>query len=333
MSGKTLLKVNQLRKAFASRSGFLGRKAKLHALDGISFDVQEGEAYGLVGESGCGKSTAGRALLRLIEPDSGEVEFKGESVTSASKQRLRELRRHIQIIFQDPYASLNPKQLVGDLLAEPLRVHRIVPDAEIPERVVSLLTSVGLPTEAATKYSHEFSGGQRQRIGIARALALEPEFLVADEAVSALDVSIQAQILLLLQKLQAERNLSFLFITHDLGVLRYFCQRGSVMYLGRLVESGPTREMLDEPLHPYTQMLREASPSPDPETARGTVKVAGEVPSPLDPPKGCHFHPRCPKAMPHCREVYPEMREVMSGRHVACHLHDPAVTGEKAEVS
>ncbi|MCA1973577.1 MAG: ATP-binding cassette domain-containing protein [Caenispirillum sp.] len=316
-----LLDVRDLSKSFKVRPRLGERPGMVHALDGISLTVGQNETVGLVGESGCGKSTAGRAILRLIEPDQGTVTFEGEDVRAMSGSRLRALRKHMQIIFQDPYASLNPRRTVYQTLAEALTVHRICPRAEIPERVAALLEDVGLPAEAAPKYPHEFSGGQRQRIGIARALSVAPRLIVADEAVSALDVSIQAQVLKLLGRLKEEHGLSYLFITHDLGVVRYFCQTAAVMYLGRIVEAGPVGALFDAPLHPYTEMLRNASPVPDPVIARQTVRVTGEVPSPLNPPSGCHFHPRCPHATAHCREVRPVLREVGGGRRVACHLH------------
>jgi peptide/nickel transport system ATP-binding protein len=288
------------------------RTVTVRALDGISFHVRDGEAFALVGESGCGKSTAGRAALRLVEPDVGEIIFKGENVVTASKARLRELRRKLQIIFQDPYASLNPRRRNG-----------IAGQKECDERARALLAEVGLPDNAMTRYPHEFSGGQRQRIGIARALTLEPELLVADEPVSALDVSIQAQILLLLQGLQERRGLAFIFISHDLGVVRYFCQRMAVMYLGRIVETGPIPAIFEEPLHPYTRMLRDASPVPDPRHKVVMLRIEGEVPSAVNPPSGCHFHTRCPRVMPVCRDVYPEWRQIDDERGVACHLHLP----------
>jgi len=316
------LTVNGLRKFFHVKRGFPRvRTVTVRALDGISFHVGYGEAFGLVGESGCGKSTAGRAALRLIEPDAGDIVFNGENVVAAGKPRLRELRRKLQIIFQDPYASLNPRRSIGKTLIEPMRVHRMAGDAECAERALALLAEVGLPPDAMTRYPHEFSGGQRQRIGIARALTLEPELLVADEPVSALDISIQSQILLLLQRLQQARRLAFVFISHDLGVVRYFCQRMAVMYLGRIVETGPTSAIFSEPLHPYTRMLRDASPVPDPKFKVVMMRIQGEVPSAIAPPPGCHFHTRCPHVMPVCRETYPEWRQVDSERGVACHLH------------
>ncbi len=319
-----VLTVRGLRKHFATGGG-LSRAAAVtvRAVDGIGFEVGAGEAFGIVGESGCGKSTAGRAILRLIEPDAGEVVYRGEDVRAASGAALRALRRKLQIVFQDPYSSLNPRRSIGRALAEPIEVHGIAGSAqEVRARVASLLEEVGLPADAAERYPHEFSGGQRQRIGIARALSVEPELIVADEPVSALDVSIQAQVLELMRRLQAQRGLSFVFIAHDLGVVRYFCQRVAVMYLGRIVEMGTAAELFGDPLHPYTRMLRDASPVPDPALRGRMPRIEGETPSPANPPSGCHFHPRCPHAMPACRERYPEETRV-GGRMVACHLHSP----------
>jgi peptide/nickel transport system ATP-binding protein len=316
-----LLEATDLAKSFPVAAGILGRGGgELRALAGISFRVAPGEAFGLVGESGCGKSTAGRAVLRLIEPDRGEIRFKGEDVTRADAARLRALRRHMQIVFQDPYSSLNPRRTIGRALAEPMAVHRLGTRREIADAVHQVLAEVGLPRDAAVKYPHEFSGGQRQRIGIARALVLRPELIVADEPVSALDVSIQAQILILLRGLQESRNLGFVFISHDLGVVRHFCRRVSVMYLGRIVETGPVPAIFDAPLHPYTRALRAASPVPDPTAKVTMARLEGEVASALAPPPGCPFHPRCPHAMPRCREIYPDWVEVEPGRGVACHL-------------
>ncbi|MCC7272351.1 MAG: ATP-binding cassette domain-containing protein [Alphaproteobacteria bacterium] len=320
-----LLDVADLRKTFVVRRGFpRAETVRVQALAGVSFTVGEGEAFGLVGESGCGKSTAGRALLRLIEPDGGRVLFRGEDFLGARSRRLRELRQKLQIVFQDPFASLNPRRSVGRTLAEPMHVHRLGSKAEIARRVADVLDEVGLPRDAADKYPHEFSGGQRQRIGIARALVLEPDLIVADEPVSALDVSIQAQILLLLDRLKERRGLGFLFISHDLGVVRHFCRRVAVMYLGRIVEDGPAERIFDAPLHPYTRALRDASPVPDPRAKVTMARLEGEVASAINPPSGCHFHPRCPHAMDRCRVEYPEVTEVEPGRRVACHLYPAA---------
>jgi len=317
-----LLEVRNLVKTFAVRRGFMGGdRATVHALSDVSFTVEQGEAFGLVGESGCGKSTAGRAILRLIEADSGRVLFNGENVHDADARQLRRLRRRMQIVFQDPYSSLNPRRTIGRTLGEPMRVHGLGSPREIAVRVRAVLAEVGMPSDAADKYPHEFSGGQRQRIGIARALVLEPELIVADEPVSALDVSIQAQILVLLRGLQERRRLGFVFISHDLGVVRHFCRTVAVMYLGRIVEQGRVPQIFDEPLHPYTRALRAASPVPDPKARVIMTRLEGEVASALAPPRGCHFHPRCPHAMPVCRETYPPWVQVAADRGVACHLY------------
>ncbi len=320
MTTTPILEATDLKKVFTSRSGFFNPKTvHVRAIDGVSFSVQPGESFGLVGESGCGKSTVGRCLLQLIAPTSGEVHFQGESVTRASPQHLKKLRQKLQIVFQDPYSSLNPRLSIARMLIEPLLVHGICNRSEARERARQMISDVGLPSDALRKYPHEFSGGQRQRLAVARALILDPELIVADEPVSALDVSIQAQILLKLEDLKASRNLSFVFISHDLGIVRYFCERVAVMYLGRLVELGPIPEMFDRPLHPYTQALKQASPIPDPAQKISFRKLEGEVPSPIDPPGGCHFHPRCSKCTAICRTEEPEWREVETGRFVACH--------------
>jgi oligopeptide/dipeptide ABC transporter ATP-binding protein len=322
---EALLEIKGLSKTFVAHQGFMGTASgRVQALSDVSFSVQPGEAFGLVGESGCGKSTAGRAILRLIEPDAGSVRFKGEDVRAAGTRRLRQLRRAIQIVFQDPYSSLNPRRTIGQTLGEPMAVHGMGTPDEIGAAVRAVLAEVGMPSDAADKYPHEFSGGQRQRIGIARALVLQPELIVADEPVSALDVSIQAQILVLLRGLQERRNLSFIFISHDLGVVRHFCSTVAVMYLGRIVERGPVPEIFDEPLHPYTRVLRSASPVPDPRTKVIMAKLEGEVASALSPPSGCHFHPRCPHATDICRRVYPSWVQVTPERGVACHLYPGA---------
>jgi peptide/nickel transport system ATP-binding protein len=318
-----LLAVEGLRKFFTVKRGFPNPKTiTVRALDGVSFGVNQGEAFGLVGESGCGKSTAGRAVLRLIEPDAGSVRFRGQDVRAFDRQALRALRRKMQIVFQDPYASLNPKRLIGKTLAEPMQVHGLAAGGALADRVRALLHEVGLPADAAGRYPHEFSGGQRQRIGIARALSVEPELVIADEPVSALDVSIQAQVLLLLRGLQEKRGLSYVFVSHDLGVVRWFCQAVAVMYLGRIVERGPLPAVFDEPLHPYTKALRGASPVPDPRARVTMMRIEGEVPSAAAPPSGCHFHPRCPHATQRCKVEYPAWKELGQGRGVACHLFD-----------
>lgn len=318
-----LLEVENLTKTFKIRQGWpISKVVPLRALDGITFHVDAGEALGIVGESGCGKSTAARALLRLEEPDGGRIEFNKQDVIAASSQAMRQLRRRMQMVFQDPASSLDPKQKIGAALAEPLKVHGLARGAEVQARVQSVLEEVGLPPTAVDRYPHEFSGGQRQRIGIARALVLEPELIIADEPVSALDVSVQAQILLLMARLKESRRLAFIFVSHDLGVVRYFCERTVVMYLGRIIESGPTAALFDTPKHPYTQLLRSASPVPDPAAAANQAIPEGEPPSPIEPPSGCHFHPRCPLMTDVCRQTVPQLRNFGGGRTVACHHAD-----------
>ena len=314
-----ILAVSGLQKYFTVVKGFPRPvKTIVRAVDGVNFSVAPGEAFGLVGESGCGKSTVARALLRLIEPDAGRVHFAGVDVLAAGGAALIALRRRMQIIFQDPYSSLNPRRTIGRTLAEPLEVHGVAHGAAARARVIALLEEVGLPSSAMARYPHEFSGGQRQRIGIARALALEPELIVADEPVSALDVSVQAQVLLLLRDLQARRGLAFVFVSHDLSVIRWFCARVAVMYLGRIVEQGPVARVFSSPRHPYTRMLRDASPIPDPSRRGVLPRVIGEIPSAAAPPPGCHFHPRCAKASAICRTTYPAWDDA-NGHGTACH--------------
>ena len=320
-----LLAIDNLTKIFVSRRGFpIQRTISVRAVDSVSLSLGRGEALGIVGESGCGKSTLARVALRLLPANGGNVRFDGEDVLAATPARLRQLRARMQIVFQDPASALDPRQRIGDSLAEPLRVHAIARGPAATTRVRALLDEVGLPATALDRFPHEFSGGQRQRIGIARALALGPDLIFADEPVSALDVSVQAQILALLADLKSRRNLSFVFISHDLGVIRYFCQRAAVMYLGRVVETGSAGALLDKPLHPYTDLLRRSSPVPDPSVAIAMQLQEGEPPSPINPPSGCHFHPRCPHATDHCRAVAPVLTEITPGRSVACHLHTPA---------
>jgi oligopeptide transport system ATP-binding protein len=316
-----LLKVRDLRKRFAVKGGILSRTVdQVHAVDGVSFDIGKGETLGLVGESGCGKSTTGRCILRLIEPSSGEIWFKGADVRRMNGDDLRALRRDMQIIFQDPYASLNPRLKVGAIVGEALTIHKLASTPKAMEdRVVQLLETVGLQPDHMHRFPHEFSGGQRQRIGIARALAVEPKLIVCDEPVSALDVSIQAQVINLLEDLQEEFGLTYLFIAHDLSVVEHISTRVAVMYLGRVVEIAPSRELYDNPLHPYTEALLSAVPIPDPTVKRKRIMLQGDVPNPIRPPPGCHFHTRCPIAKPDCAHRVPELRESKPGHWVSCH--------------
>ena len=318
-----LLKVENLVKHFPIKGGLLGREqARVHAVDGVSFELMAGETLGLVGESGCGKSTTGRCILRLIEPTSGQVWFDGREVTALGKSELRALARDMQIIFQDPYASLNPRMTVGAIVGEALTIHKLARTrADYEGRIVELLETVGLSADHLRRYPHEFSGGQRQRIGIARALAVSPKLIVCDEAVSALDVSIQAQVINLLEDLQAKFNLTYLFIAHDLSVVEHTSTRVAVMYLGRIVEIASARELYSRPLHPYTEALLSAVPIPDPSVKRKRIMLQGDVPSPINPPSGCHFHTRCPvKQMPLCGSVSPPLKQSSDGHWVACHL-------------
>ncbi len=318
-----LLKVQGLKKHFPIRGGMLQRVIdKVHAVDGVSFDLMAGETLGLVGESGCGKSTTGRCILRLIEPTAGEVWFEGKDVTRAGRDQLRALARDMQIIFQDPFASLNPRMTVGAIVGEGLVIHKLAANAqEIEQRVVKLLQTVGLSPDHMRRYPHEFSGGQRQRIGIARALAVDPKLIVCDEAVSALDVSIQAQVINLLEDLQSQFNLTYIFIAHDLSVVEHTSDRVAVMYLGRVVELASANELYTQPLHPYTEALLSAVPIPDPSIKRKRVRLQGDVPSPIRPPPGCHFHTRCPIAQkPLCNTQSPELKQSSQGHWVACHL-------------
>ena len=315
-----LLQVRDLKKHFPIRGGLLGRQiGAVQAVDGVSFDIMRGETLGLVGESGCGKSTTGLLVLRLLEKTGGTVSFEGQELGKMKKQELRQFRRHAQIIFQDPYASLNPRMSVGEIIAEPIMLHNLASGIERTKRVEKLLELVGLGAHHAQRYPHEFSGGQRQRVGIARALAVNPKLIVCDEPVSALDVSIQSQILNLLVDLQEEMGLTYLFIAHGLNVIKHISDRIGVMYLGKMVELAEGNELISNPLHPYTKNLLSAIPIPQPGLVRNRIILEGDVPSPANPPSGCRFHTRCPERIGLCSQQEPEFRKIGS-RSVACHL-------------
>lgn len=317
---RALLEVRGLKKHYVLEGGPFGKKAVLRAVDGVSFSIHPGETLGLVGESGCGKTTAGKCILRLIEPTAGSIELEGEDITHVPFSRLREVRRKIQFIFQDPYSSLNPRMSVGQIVGEPFAIHGICGGIERRERVLRLIERVGLSTESYCRYPHEFSGGQRQRIGIARALALKPALVVCDEPVSALDVSIQSQVLNLMMELQREMGMAYLFISHGLAAVKHISKRVGVMYLGKMVELAETEKLFSHPLHPYTEALLSAIPVPDPEVARERIILEGDVPSPVHPPSGCRFHNRCRYALPVCGEAEPEWKDAGGGHFVACHL-------------
>ncbi len=318
-SKQPLLDVRNLRQYFDIKGGVLGRTVNhVKAVDGIDFQIYEGETVSIVGESGCGKSTTGRAILRLDDPTSGEIEFDGRDLASLSKRQMRDVRKDLQVIFQDPFASLNPRQTVGRIIEEGMSILDVVPKEKRKERTVELLEQVGLNADVIDRYPHEFSGGQRQRIGIARALAIEPKLIVCDEAVSALDVSVQAQVLNLLKKLQREYNLTYLFISHDLGVVRHISDRIMVMYLGKVVEVADKKTLFENPQHPYTKALLSAIPEPTTKKQKERIVLQGDVPSPISPPSGCRFHTRCPLAQESCKTKEPELRQAEDGHLYAC---------------
>lgn len=317
-----LLEVKKLKKYFPVKAGIIKRTvAYVKAVDDISFYVNDGETLGLVGESGCGKSTTGRTILRLLEATAGEVLFEGRDVMALTKSQLIEIRRDMQIIFQDPYASLNPRMTVADIVGEPIDIHKLAKNKkDRNNKVKEILENVGLGAEYMNRYPHEFSGGQRQRIGVARALAVDPKLIIADEPVSALDVSVQAQVVNLMQDLQKEFGLTYLFIAHDLSVVKHISDRVAVMYLGKIVELADKKELFKNPIHPYTQSLLSAIPEADPRKKKDRIILKGDVPSPIDPPSGCRFHPRCPKAFDKCPVIEPEFKDYGNGHFAACHL-------------
>jgi oligopeptide/dipeptide ABC transporter ATP-binding protein len=335
MTGAPLLSVRELVKHFPVKKGLLQRAVgQVHAVDGISFDIAEGETLGLVGESGCGKSTAGKTILKLIDPTAGEIRINGERIDGLSRGEMRPYRRQLQVVFQDPYSSLNPRLRIRDIIGEPLVNYGVSGGQELEDQVEELALKVGLRADALHRFPHEFSGGQRQRIGIARALALHPSLIICDEPVSALDVSVQAQVINLLADLQQEFGLSYLFVAHDLAVVEHISHRIAVMYLGKIVELADKRALFTRPQHPYTEALLSAVPVPDPEAARRRIILKGDVPSPINPPSGCRFHTRCPHAFTRCFKEEPEMREILPGHRVACHLRDvpAAVLAQAAAV-
>jgi len=320
-----LLSVSGLVKYFPVKRGLLQRTVgQVHAVDGVSFDIAPGETLGLVGESGCGKSTAGKAILKLIEPTGGEIRVNGERIDQLSRSEMRPYRRELQVVFQDPYSSLNPRLRIRDIIAEPLRNYGVAHGRALDERVETLADKVGLRPEALHRYPHEFSGGQRQRIGIARALALNPGLIICDEPVSALDVSVQAQVINLLGDLQKEFGLSYLFIAHDIAVVEHISHRVAVMYLGKIVEIGDRADLFLRPQHPYTEALLSAVPEPDPGLEKKRIILRDDVPSPINPPSGCRFHTRCPYAFDRCSVEEPELQEISAAHYVACHLREPA---------
>jgi oligopeptide/dipeptide ABC transporter ATP-binding protein len=316
-----LLSTRGLKKYFNLRGSLFSKsRVQVFAVDGINLNVQKGETLGLVGESGCGKTTAAKVIIRAYEPTAGEVIFQGKNILGLNAMEMRQLRKKIQLVYQDPYSSLNPRMKIGRMIAEPIQVYKLASGHEIKERVVLILNKVGLPSDSMNRYPHEFSGGQRQRIGIARSLILNPDLIILDEPVSALDVSIQAQVINLLKDLQREFNLSYILIAHDLSLVKHTCDRVDVMYLGKIVEEATNKDLYESPKHPYTKALIAATPIPVPKMKREKIILSGDVPSPIDPPSGCRFHTRCPERKKGCDEIEPELRELGDGHWVACHL-------------
>lgn len=330
---KPLLEIKHLKKQFPVKTGFFGKTKLVHAVDGVDLTIYEGETVSLVGESGCGKSTTGRCILRLIEPTEGEIRFQGQDVMTYRERDLRKMRREMQFVFQDPFASLNPRQTIRQILTAPLIVHKIGTAAERNKMVEEIIEVVGLSKQQLDRYPHQFSGGQRQRIGIARALILRPKLIIADEPVSALDVSIQAQILNLMQDLQKEFNLTYLFISHDLSVVRHISDRVAVMYLGKVVEVADKKELYRNPAHPYTKALLSSVPVPDPEHVKERIILQGDLPSPSNPPSGCRFHPRCPVAIEQCKMISPKLVGVNPGHKVSCHLVEQNASVDYQEIA
>jgi len=323
MTTNALLEVKDLRKYYPTQQGWLGRGALVRAVDGVSFAIASGETLGLVGESGCGKSTTGKLILRLQQPTSGSIHWKGSDISDLGPAQMRPVRRELQAVFQDPYASLNPRMRAADIVAEPIRNYEPLASDPMRERVAALFARVGLRADQMVKYPFEFSGGQRQRLGIARALSVQPQLIVCDEPVSALDVSVQAQVINLLMDLQREFRLSYLFIAHDLAVVEHISHRVAVMYLGKIVEIAPKKAIFTRPQHPYTEALLEAVPVPDPTRRKKRRVLSGDVPSPINPPSGCRFHTRCPYVEARCKVEEPELKQVATGQWVACHLRQP----------